>query len=88
MSAQTSIETIWHIPDDLWSLIAPILGPEKPSGSRGPPHTPFRTAFYDSRPSSASGSKQVSSSKLGNCFCTIMTSKSAFSGSGNRSRAR
>lgn len=45
MSTQTSVETIWHIPDDLWSLIAPILGPEKPPGSRGRPHTPLRVAF-------------------------------------------
>jgi len=45
LSAQTSVETIWHIPDDLWSLIAPILGPEKPPGTRGRPATPFRVVF-------------------------------------------
>ncbi len=26
MSTKTSVDTMWHIPDDLWSLIAPILG--------------------------------------------------------------
>ena len=31
---------IWHTPDALWKLIAPILGPEKPPGTVGPPgHT-------------------------------------------------
>jgi hypothetical protein len=29
VSSKTPLDTIWHIPDDLWSLIAPILGPEK-----------------------------------------------------------
>jgi transposase len=45
LSAQTSVETIWHITDDLWSLIAPLLGPEKHPGTRGRPHTPFRVAL-------------------------------------------
>ena len=45
MSSKTSVETIWHIPDDLWSLIAPLLGPEKPPGSRGRPPTPYRLVF-------------------------------------------
>jgi putative transposase len=45
LSAQTSVETIWHIPDDLWSLIAPILGPEKAPGTRGRPATRFRVVF-------------------------------------------
>lgn len=45
MSAKTSVDTIWHIPDDLWSLIAPILGPEKQPGTRGRKATPFRLAF-------------------------------------------
>jgi putative transposase len=45
MSTKTSVDTIWHIPDDLWSLIAPILGPEKQPGTRGRNATPFRLAF-------------------------------------------
>ena len=45
MSAQTSVETIWHIPDDLWRLIAPLLGPEKTPGTRGRPATPFCVVF-------------------------------------------
>jgi putative transposase len=45
MSTKTSLDTIWHVPDDLWSLIAPVFGPEKPSGSPGRPHTPYRLAF-------------------------------------------
>lgn len=39
------MNTIWHIPDDLWSLIAPILGPEKQPGTRGRKATAFRLAF-------------------------------------------
>jgi putative transposase len=45
MSTKTSVHTIWHIPDDLWSLIAPVLGPEKQPGTRGRKDTPFRVAF-------------------------------------------
>jgi putative transposase len=45
MSTKTSVDTIWHIPDDLWSLIAPLLGPEKQPGTRGRKPTPFRLAF-------------------------------------------
>src|SRR5829696_5766055 len=45
MSTKTSIDTIWHIPDDLWSLIQPLLGPEKQPGTPGRPATPFRTVF-------------------------------------------
>lgn len=45
MSSKTSVNTIWHIPDDLWSLIAPILGPEKPPGTRGRKPTPHRLVF-------------------------------------------
>jgi hypothetical protein len=29
VSTKTPLDTIWHIPDDLWSHIAPLLGPEK-----------------------------------------------------------
>lgn len=42
MPAQTSVPTIWHIPDDLWKLIAPLLGPEKAPGTPGRPATPYR----------------------------------------------
>lgn len=45
MSAETPVDTIWHIPDDLWSLIAPIFGPEHPPGKRGRKPTPFRLVF-------------------------------------------
>ena len=45
MSSKTSVDTIWHIPDDLWSLIAPLLGPEKQPGTRGRKPTPFRLVF-------------------------------------------
>ena len=36
---------IWHTPDALWKLIAPILGPEKPPGTVGRPATPNRVLF-------------------------------------------
>jgi putative transposase len=42
MTAQTPLPTIWHITDDLWKLIAPILGREKQPGTPGRPATPFR----------------------------------------------
>jgi len=45
MSTKTSVDTIWHIPDNLWSIIAPVLGPEKQPGTRGRKATPFRIAF-------------------------------------------
>jgi len=45
MSAETPVDTIWHIPDDLWSLIAPLFGPENPPGKRGRKPTPFRLVF-------------------------------------------
>jgi putative transposase len=45
MSSKTSVNTIWHIPDDLWSLIAPIFGPEHIPGKRGRKPTPFRLVF-------------------------------------------
>ena len=40
-----SPETIWHTPDALWKLIAPILGPEKQPGTVGRPSTPNRVLF-------------------------------------------
>lgn len=45
MSTKTELNTIWHIPDDLWSRIAPILGKEKQPGTPGRSATPFRLAF-------------------------------------------
>jgi putative transposase len=45
MATQTSLDTIWHVPDELWSLIAPLLGPEKASGTPGRPAVPFRRIF-------------------------------------------
>ena len=40
-----SLDTIWHTPDALWKLIAPILGPEKQPGTVGRPATPNRVIF-------------------------------------------
>jgi len=45
MATETSVDTIWHTPDDLWSLIAPLLGPEKQPGTPGRPAVPFRRIF-------------------------------------------
>jgi len=45
MATETSLETLWHMPDELWSLIAPLLGPEKPPGTPGRPAVPFRRIF-------------------------------------------
>ena len=45
MSTKAALETVWHVPDDLWSRIAPILGPEKHPGTRGRPAVPFRQIF-------------------------------------------
>lgn len=45
MSTKTELNTIWHIPDDLWSMIAPILGEEKKPGSPGRPATSYRVVF-------------------------------------------
>ena len=40
-----SLAPIWHTPDALWKLIAPILGPEKQPGTVGRPATPNRVLF-------------------------------------------
>lgn len=46
MSTKTAtLETIWHTPDELWELLAPILGPDKRPGSVGRPATPARLIF-------------------------------------------
>ena len=45
MATETSLKTIWRTPEDLWSLIAPLLGPEKQPGTPGRPAVPFRRIF-------------------------------------------
>ena len=40
-----SLAPIWHTPDALWKLIAPILGPEKQPGTVGRPATSNRVIF-------------------------------------------
>ena len=40
-----SPDPIWHTPDALWNLIAPILGPEKQPGTVGRPSPPHRVLF-------------------------------------------
>jgi putative transposase len=45
MATETSLETIWHTPEELWSLIAPLFGPEKQLGTPGRPAVPFRRIF-------------------------------------------
>src|SRR2546427_11133214 len=45
MATETSLETLWHMLDELWSLIAPLLGPEKAPGTPGRPAVPFRRIF-------------------------------------------
>lgn len=40
-----SLAPIWHTPDALWKLIAPILVPEKQPGTVGRPATPNRVIF-------------------------------------------
>jgi hypothetical protein len=45
MATETSLETLWHTPEELWSLIAPLFGPEKQLGTPGRPAVPFRRIF-------------------------------------------
>jgi putative transposase len=45
VSTKTALETVWHAPDDLWSLIEPIVGTDKPKGSPGRPAVPNRVIF-------------------------------------------
>jgi len=45
MATEISLDTIWHTPDELWSLLAPLLGPEKQPGTPGRPAVPFRRIF-------------------------------------------
>lgn len=45
MATETPLATIWHTPDELWSLLAPLLGPEKAPGTPGRPAVPYRRIF-------------------------------------------
>jgi putative transposase len=45
MATATSLETIWHTPEELWSLSAPLFGPAKPRGTPGRPAVPYRRIF-------------------------------------------
>jgi len=45
MATKTTLDTLWRVPDELWTLIAPVLGPEKAAGSIGRPPRPFRRVF-------------------------------------------
>ena len=45
MAAKTTLGTFWHMPDDLWALIAPVVGPGKAAGTVGRPPRPFRQIF-------------------------------------------
>lgn len=45
MTTKTAAPTIWHIPDDLWTLITPLLGPEKAPGTPGRRAVAFRRIF-------------------------------------------
>lgn len=45
MSTKTAVPTLWHMPDDLWSRITPLLGPEKAPGTPGRPAVAFRIIF-------------------------------------------
>ncbi len=42
---QDTLGTLWSIPDELWTLIAPVLGPEKAAGSVGRPPRCNRQIF-------------------------------------------
>ena len=46
MATKTALPTIEHIPDDLWSQIAPLFGVRKSPGEPpGRPVVPFRRIF-------------------------------------------
>ncbi len=45
MSIKTAVPTLWHMPNDLWSRLAPLLGPEKAPGTPGRPAVSFRLLF-------------------------------------------
>ena len=45
MATKTSPDEFWHIPDELWNLLEPILGPDKAPGTPGRPARPSRLIF-------------------------------------------
>ena len=45
MAKKSDMETIWHISDEMWSVISEILGPEKKAGTVGRPAVSFRIIF-------------------------------------------
>ena len=45
MATKTSRDEFWHMPDQLWNLIAPVLGPDKRPGTPGRPAWPNRLMF-------------------------------------------
>lgn len=45
MATKTQLETLWKVPDELWALIAPVLGPEKGAGTVGRPPRSNRQIF-------------------------------------------
>jgi transposase len=45
MATKPTLKTIWHIPDDLWKKIKPLLGKEKPPDTPGRPVVPYRVVF-------------------------------------------
>jgi len=45
MTTKPTLPTIWHIPDELWKKIKPLLGKEKKQGTPGRPVVPYRTVF-------------------------------------------
>jgi transposase len=45
MTRKTTLETLWHIPDDLWDKVRPLLGREKQVGTLGRPSLPHRTCL-------------------------------------------
>jgi putative transposase len=45
MATKTTLDTLWFIPDDLWTLISSLLGREKTPGTVGRPSRPYRQMF-------------------------------------------
>src|SRR5437899_1543339 len=45
MATKTSRDEFWHMPDELWKLIEPVLGPDKQPGTPGRPPRPSRLIF-------------------------------------------
>lgn len=45
MATKTSRDEFWHMPDDLWNLLEPVLGPDKAPGTPGRPARPNRVIF-------------------------------------------